>query len=135
MKNANRFFIAAAALGLLASTSQLRAGGNSACCSGSCCDNATAASPRVRAVLDERCKSRCAPSAQVTSSTIVLQTEIAASPKAQQMRNEWAQTPAGSAMLDMGDFNASVSDGVAASPKVRAQLDERRQVIEVAPLK
>ena len=87
MKNTRYFLIVAAALAVFASAGQAKAGGSS-CCSGSCCDDGIAASPKVRAMLDERCKSKCVTSVPATVNTITRQTDIAASPRVQQMRNE-----------------------------------------------
>src|SRR5436309_1830333 len=83
MKKLSYPVIAAVAGLLIASASQVQAGG-----SWSCCDDGIAASPKVRAMLDERCKSRCAAPAHITVTTTVRQTDIAASPRVQQMRSE-----------------------------------------------
>jgi len=136
MKNTRYFLIVAAALAVFASAGQARAGGSS-CCSGSCCDDRIAASPKVRAMLDERCKSKCVTSVPATVNTITRQTDIAASPRVQQMRNEPMQatvTVIQTAPETVG-YQPTGPDGITASPKVRAALDERRQTVEIAPLK
>ena len=133
MKNTNRFLIAAAALALLASAGQATAGGSD-CCSASCGHDGIAASPKVRAMLDDRCKSRCATQSHVTVTTTTRQTDIAASPRVQQMRAERAASSTMQSTETAG-YRPTGSDGITASPKVRAQLDERRQTVEIAPLK
>jgi galactitol-specific phosphotransferase system IIB component len=130
MKNAHRFLIATAALALFTSASQAKAGGTD-----TCCNDGIAASPKVRAMLDERCKARCAP-AQVTVNTTTRQTDVAASPKVQQMRSERAAASVAQVATETASYQPTGSDGITASPKVRAQLNERpRAVVEVAPLK
>jgi hypothetical protein len=86
-------------------------------------------------MLDERCKSRCATPAQATMTTTTRQTDVAASPRVQQMRSE--RTPATSAAVstETAGYRPTGSDGITASPRVRAQLDERRRAVEIAPLK
>src|SRR5262249_36822487 len=91
MKNSHRLLIAAAALTVIDAASQARAGGAS-CCSASCCNGNSAASPKVRASLNERCVSTCSSTSQGGVSTTGYQAGIAASPKIQQMQNE--STPA-----------------------------------------
>src|SRR5262245_37300113 len=90
MKNKYRFLIAAAALALVALASQARADAPSACCSSSsCASDGIAASPKGRAMLEERCKSRCAaPQVAGTRSTVIPQTAFAGSPRTQQMLAE-----------------------------------------------
>ncbi len=130
MKNTQRFLIAAAALALFASAGQARAGGTA-----SCCDDGIVASPKVRAMLDERKARCCAAQTQVTTDRTTRQTDIAASPKVQQMRNERATGPVVQVTTETAGYQATGSDGITASPKVRAMLDERRQATEIAPLK
>ena len=87
-----RYPVIAVVAGLLiASASQVRAGGSDSCCAGSCCHDGIAASPKVRATLNDRCKSRCAAPAQVTKTT-TSQAGVAASPKAQAQLSERRQT-------------------------------------------
>ena len=115
---------------LIASATQAKAGGTD-----SCCNEGIAASPKVRAMLDERCKSLCTAPAQVTTTqTFIRQTDVAASPKVQQMRAERVVGPVVHTTETAG-YHATGADGITASPKVRAQLDERRQAVEIAPLK
>jgi len=130
MKNTHRFLVAAAALALFASAGQAKAGGTA-----SCCDDGIAASPKVRAMLDER-EARCMASGQVTTYRITTrQTDIAASPRVQQMRNDRTPAPAVQVAAETAAYRPTGSDGITASPKVRAMLDERRQTVEIAPLK
>lgn len=122
MKKLSYPVIAAVAGVLLASAAPARAGGTS------CCDNRVAASPKVQATLDERCNSHCAAPGETAAATTTRQTDFAASPKVQQMRTERAAAAAPEA-------RPTGSDGIAASPRVRAQLNERPQSVEIAPLK
>lgn len=125
MKN-TRLLIAAAVLALFASASQVKAGGSDACCK----DN-TAASPKVRTMLNEQCNAKCAAQTSTTQSTTATrQTDVAASPKLQQMR---AAAPV--ATSQSAGSQMTGSDGIAASPKVRSMLDERHQTFEIAPQK
>src|SRR5712671_396352 len=122
MKNTHHFLIAAAALALFASAGQAKAGGTDACC-----DDGIAASPKVRAMLDERKARCCAAQTQVTTyRTTTRQTEIAASPKVQQMRSERIGAPV-VVSTETAGYRPTGDDGITASPKVRAMLDERRQ--------
>jgi hypothetical protein len=133
MKKLSLPMIAAVAGLLIASAGQAKAGGTDACCSGSHCGDGIAASPKVRATLDERCTSCCTTS-QAGKATTTRQTEVAASPKVQQMRAErGASATAQSA--EVAGYKPTGADGITASPKARAQLDERRQTVEIAPLK
>ena len=129
MKNSARFLIAAAALTLLVSGSQAWAGPSS------CCKDSIAASPKVRAMLDERNANCCATQQKVVTTTITSQATLAGSPKVQQMRRERPMTTAGLEGSEVAGYKATGSDGITASPKVRAMLDERRQTVEIAPLK
>ena len=131
MKNTHRFLIAAAALALFASAGQARAGGTD-----SCCDDGIAASPKVRAMLDERKANCCAAPAQATTyRNTTRQTDVAASPRVQQMRND--RTPASTVEVapETAGYRTTGADGISASPRTRAMLDERRQAVEIAPLK
>jgi hypothetical protein len=130
MKKLSYPMIAAIAGLFIASAGSALAGGSDACCAAGCCHDRTAASPKVNAMLNERCASKCTPASQ-TASTITPNTAVAASPKAQQMRNENAQATVASPQA----AGSVAADGVAASPKVRATLDEHRQTVEIAPLK
>jgi hypothetical protein len=137
MKNINRFLIAATALALVGSASQARADGSSACCSTTpCCNESIAASPKVRAMLDERCRNKCAPADQAgVRNTVTPQTAVAASPKAQATLNAQHTAPTQSTGSSYAGYRPVGDDGIAASPKLRSMLDDRRQTVEVAPLK
>jgi len=123
--------IAAVAGLFIASAGSALAGGSDACCAAGCCNDLTAASPKLRAALNERCASKCAPASQTASTITRPHTAIAASPKTQQMRSESAPASVASSQ----PAGSVAADGIAASPKVRAQLDEHRQTIEIAPSK
>jgi malonyl CoA-acyl carrier protein transacylase len=126
VKSSNRLLIAAAALALFASAGQIKAQSQTA-------GDGIAASPKVRQMLNER-KAREAAPQQVTINQIVPQAAIAASPKVQQLRNE-RPAPVLQANRATATYRATGSDGITASPKVRAMLDEHRQTVEIAPLK
>src|SRR5258706_2136481 len=131
MKNANRLLIAAAAVALCASAGQAKAGGTD-----SCCDDGIAASPKVRAMLNERKARCCAAQTHVTTyRTTTRQTNIEASPRVQWMRGERAPASVVQVTTETAGYRPTGSDGITASPKGRAMLDERRQTIENGPLK
>ena len=85
-------------------------------------------------MLDERCKSRCAAPAQMAVTTTTHHTDIAASPRVQEMRHERMPGPV-LLSSETVSYRATGSDGITASPRLRAQLDEHRQAVEIAPLK
>ena len=128
MKNSNRLLIAAAALALFASAGQIKAQSQAVG------DDGIAASPKVRQMLNKRKASAVAPQ-EVTINQSVPQATIAASPKVQQMRNERMPAPVLPVSPETTSYRATGSDGITASPKVRAKLDERKQTVEIAPLK
>jgi|ERR1044071_8456492 hypothetical protein len=135
MKTRNCFVIAAGALALVVAAPQVKAGGNDGCCTSGCSHMGVTASPRVQEMIEDRCKSQCVAPTQVTTFTITRQTEVAASPRVQQMRTERAAAQTGALTTETAGYRATGSDGITASPRLRSQLDERRQVIEIAPLK
>jgi hypothetical protein len=128
MKNTHSFLIAIA---LITTASQAKAG------VGPSCHEGIAASPKVSAALNERCMIHCASQTQATSSTIntTQHTAIAASPKVLQMRNEQMLARMPQVGSQTVAYQPTSSDNIAASPKVRAALDERSQTVEIAPLK
>ena len=132
MKNANRFIIAAAALALFASAGQIQAQ------SLAVGDDGIAASPKVRQMLNEWNARIAAQAAapQATAQPAARQDNVAASPKVQQLRKEqMTRVAAPRPAVETAGYRATGSDGITASPKARAMLDERRQTVEVAPLK
>jgi hypothetical protein len=137
MKKLNYPIIAAVAGLLIASAGQVRAGGTDACCSSTCCHDNIAASPKVRTTINERCESKCTSMTHgsVTTTTITPQTAVAGSPKVQQMQSERASTSAVQVTPETAVYRATGPDGVTASPKVRATLDDRKPTVEIAPLK
>jgi hypothetical protein len=138
MKNSVRLLIAAAAVVFVSAAGQARAGAYDSCRQDVSCRKGIAASPKVRAAFDERCKSLCAAQTQGSVSTTIPQALLAGSPKEQQLRSERAYANAvttSSAGYETAGYRPTGSDGITASPKVRAQLDERRQSVEIAPLK
>lgn len=102
-------------------------------------DDGIAASPKVRAMLNERLRSTTSISVVVdtASSQAPADQGIAASPKVRQML---AERKAGQAAAQETAVVSSQprtgDDGIAASPKVRAQLNERSsREAQIAPLK
>ena len=128
MINSSFLLVAAATLALFGSA------GRAAASTCSCCDDGIAASPKVRAMLNERCMSQCTAPAVVTTTTITRQTDVAASPRVQQMWSERTTAPAVQTTETVG-YQPSGADGIAASPKVRAMMNERQQTVLIAPLK
>jgi hypothetical protein len=130
MKKLSYPIIAAVAGLLVVSAGSAMAGGTP-----TCCNDGIAASPKVRAMLDERCKSQCAAPAQITVNTIKPQATVAGSPKVQQMLSERPAATVMQAAPETAGYQPTGSDGITASPKVRATLNERSQTVQVAPLK
>src|SRR5262249_19255906 len=135
MKNTGHLLIAAAAAAVLAAASQAYAGGSTSCCSASRGTSGITASPKVQAMLEERCKSQCAASAQVASTVTTPHTLVAASPKIQQIRSERAGANVMETPSQTAGYQPTGADGISASPKLRAVLEERRQPAEITPLK
>jgi hypothetical protein len=103
-------------------------------------DDRIAASPKVRAMLNERAlATRITP----PQPTIVITYQaagpdgLAASPKVRQMRADRmvvvSQTPA--TEVASVTYRPAAADGIAASPRLRQQLNERSTRIMIAPLK
>lgn len=93
---------------------------------------AIAASPKVRAMLDDQASRATAVSTTVSAKDCCAAENLAASPKVQQMLAERPKCCAGSAT------ETTVSrpdDGIAASPKLRQQLNERSTEFQIAPIK
>jgi len=105
-------------------------------------DDGIAASPKVRAQLNERRASEAvvapAKAAVVVSerTTKPAPVSIAASPKvAQAIAEREASQKASIASANVASTTSRADDGIAASPKVRQQMNERGQVVEIAPVK
>ena len=130
MKNTNRCLIAVAALALLASAGQASAGHND-----SCCDRAITASPKVRAMLNDEKARCCGPAAHVTQVQVETRPAFGVSPKVQQTLRDRAPAPAPVIAPVTAAYKATGADGITASPKVRAVLNERPHNVEIAPLK
>ena len=62
---------------------------------------------------------------------------IAASPRVTQMLSERPvrQVETVTTSAGVAGYRATGADGITASPRLRQQLDERRQAVEIAPLK
>jgi hypothetical protein len=117
---------------ILASVGQAQAGDSGSCCSSSCGKSLTAASPRLQATLDERCISKCAAPAQ-ESQTATSAALLNGSPRIQ-LQNQKPNVAQG-IDASVATFKSTGDDGITASPKLRSQLDERRQTVQIAPLK
>ena len=112
MKTTNRILLAAAMAAGLALTTPAMAQNNTS-------GDGIAASPKARQMLKER------------SQLNLASTDLAASPKTSQMlaeQNKCCVAPTTGAV-------ASANDGIAASPKLREQLNERSLEFQIAPLK
>lgn len=132
MKNRSLNFIASSVIALTTV---------SAAWAGTTASDNIAASPKVRAMLAERnAKDWAAQQAQQAQqgsaqSTIISQAMLAGSPKARQMRSEIPQLNTVKESTEVVRYKPTGSDGITASPKVRAMLNEQRQTVEIAPLK
>ena len=123
MKTLNRILLAAATAASFALVSQALA------------DDSIAASPKARQMLNDRNAAAIAAAAVPAVASYQLTTPGAnatASPKVRQMFADQAK----STVASTGETLVSRStDGIAASPKVRSQINERPIAFEVAPLK
>src|SRR6266446_4602202 len=122
MKTLNRILLAAATAASFALVSQALA------------DDSIAASPKARQMMNDRNAAAIAATAVTTGASYEVSTPGAnatASPKGHQMFADQAK----STLASSGDTLVSRADGIAASPNVRAQLNDRPVVFEVAPLK
>ena len=132
MKNLSYPMIVVVAGLLIASAGSAKAGGSDGCCSGSSCKPSVAASPKLQATLEERCVSKCA--APETAASIATSQALAnGSPRTQLQQQKSVATTGFDSPTTT--FRTTGDDGVAASPKLRATLDERRQPVQIAPLK
>ena len=84
-------------------------------------------------MLDERCIGECAAPAQGSQTTTASAALLNGSPRTQS-QNQKAYV-AQSMDAPLATFKATGDDGITASPKLRSQLDERRQTVQIAPLK
>ena len=98
------------------------------------------ASPKVRAQINERRANSAIPAPKVVvavsneSAKPWAVVSVAASPKLAQLLAEREASKTAST-ADIGSTTVAVNDGIAASPKLREQLNERRQQVEIAPVK
>jgi hypothetical protein len=119
MKTLNRVLIAAAVAAVLGVSSSVRAQSQMVG------NDGIAASPKLRAQMNERARV----SAVVDKDLRVAPLSTAASPKVVAERE--ALTKAAGA----GVASKKASDGIAASPRLRLQMNERPQAVEIAPVK
>jgi hypothetical protein len=130
MKTMNRILLAAAVTVILGSMSQAMAQSQMSS------PNGLAASPKVRQFLSERpAQLTVAPSALSVSAQSRHVSTLAGSPRAQQMARDNAKSEvAGGAQVVVAS-NQRTDDGIAASPKLREQMNERSMQFQIAPLK
>jgi hypothetical protein len=121
MKTLNRVLIAAAVAAVLGVSSSVRAQSQMVG------NDAIAASPKLRAQMNERAKI----SGVVDKDIRVAPLSTAASPKVVAER-EALTKPAGAAVAPT---KAKATDGIAASPRLRQQMNERPEAVEIAPVK
>jgi|SRR6185369_2833313 len=94
---------------------------------------AIAASPKVRAMLDDQASRATAVSTTVSTKDCCAAENLAVSPKVQQMLAERPKCCASSATETT--TISRPNDGIAASPKLRQQLNERSTEFQIAPIK
>lgn len=99
--------------------------------------NGLAASPKVRQALNERPgqTSVVAPHQARHTATIAPAGYLAASPKVQAMARENAKSGVAANAAIMVASTPVRADGIAASPKLREQMNERSMQFQIAPLK
>jgi hypothetical protein len=98
---------------------------------------AIAASPRVRQMLDDRAAQTLVAvgsTRAVSAKECCASENLAASPKVQQMLSAQPKCCAVSATSDPSTVSRP-DDGIAASPKLRQQLNERSTEFQIAPIK
>ena len=129
MKNLNRILftaVAAASLTLVSSAfAQYATVG----------DDGVAASPKLRQALKDS-SVRVAP-AHASAAVVgtCCENNIVASPKVRQTLSAEAKCCAAPSKDNLVSTTAKPNDGIFASPKVRAQLNERPQQFQIAPIK
>ena len=123
MKTMNRVLAAAAVAAVLGISSTVRA---QALAVG---DDGIAASPKVRAQMNERAVKT---SGVVDKDLRVAPLSTAASPKVVAQREALAKTATTTAVAST---TTPAKDGIAASPRVRTQMNERGETFEIAPVK
>jgi hypothetical protein len=131
MKKMNRILIAAAAAFALGSFSQAVAQSQM---SG---PNGLAASPKVRQVLSERPVQDLVAASKPAryNGTLAQAGNLAASPKVQSLARENAKSGVAGHAAVVVASTAGNADGIAASPKLREQMNERLMQFQIAPLK
>jgi hypothetical protein len=122
MKTLNRVLIAAAVAAVLGVSSSVRAQSQMVG------NDGIAASPKLRAQMNERARV----SGVVDKDLRVVPLSTAASPKVV-VEREALTKAAGAA--GVASKKATASDGIAASPRLRQQMNERPQAVEIAPVK
>ena len=102
-------------------------------------DDGITASPKIRQQLDEREAAARVVSLAPLRSVIYRNPAagITASPKVREMlaQQKVVMSPAPSAKIASGSYQATGADGITASPKLRQQLNERSTAVIIAPLK
>jgi hypothetical protein len=131
MKKMNRILLTAAVTVVLGSLSQATAQSQM---SG---PNGLAASPKVRQMVSERPTQLTvsAPGVLPVSAQSAHSGMLAASPRVQQMARDNAKSEVAGGTQAVVASNQRNADGIAASPKLREQMNERSMRFQIAPLK
>ncbi len=123
MKNLNRIlFVAATAATLTLASSALA-------------DDSIVASPKVRQALNDRSLRAGPAQASTAVAGACCENKMVASPKVVQNQPAESKCCAGSSKDTLASTTAKPNDGIFASPKVRAQLNESPQQFRIAPIK
>jgi len=123
MKNLNRILVAAATAATLTLASSALA------------DDGVAASPKVRQTLTDLSLRAAPAQASTAVAGACCENVIVASPKVAQTQPSGSKCCATSPKDTMASTTAKSNDGIFSSPKVRAQLNERPQQFQIAPIK
>ena len=131
MKTVNRILLATAVTVILGSMSQAMAQSQM---SG---PNGLAVSPKVRQSLSERPAqiTASAPGALPVATQSRHASTLAGSPRAQQMARDNTKSEVAGGPQVVVASNQRADDGIAASPKLREQMNERSTQFQIAPLK
>ena len=123
MKNLNRILFAAATAASLTLASSALA------------DDGIFASPKVRQALNDRSLHPTAAYASTAVAGACCENKIVASPKVVQTQPLEPKCCASSPKDSLASTTEKPNDGIFASPKVRAQLNESQQQFQIAPIK
>src|SRR5882724_4530833 len=104
------YSITAAVAGLLIASASSAWAGGPGCCSSACCSDGIAASPKVRAMLDEQCRNKCATPAVTVTMPSRNRNAMTASPKIQQMRADQERTVTSGSNSQIANYRAVGDD-------------------------